>query len=265
MWSKNPRARERLAFVVPSEPLDRSAGSGLGEPSRFDPTAFKPASFDAPVAERGGRPLLEAKPSAIDGDSPDRHGRWFTRWDPRARTAALALLAGLAMVVAWWWWSGQPEPVQPVSEATLIGDEQVDPGLALDEVSGVVVVHVVGKVTNPGVVELPVGARVQDAIDAAGGATRDKALESVNLARPVVDGEQIVVGAAPDGASSSVISINSAGAEELDELPGVGPVIAERIVQWREENGPFSSIDELSEVSGIGPSIIEQIRDQVGM
>ena len=208
---------------------------------------------------------MDAKPSAIGADTPHRQVRWFLRWDPRARKAALALLAGLAMVVAWWWWSGQPEPVQPVSQTPLTGEEQIDPGLALDEVSGVVVVHVVGKVATPGVVELPVGARVQDAIDAAGGATREKALESVNLARPVVDGEQIVVGAAPDGTSSSVISINSAGVEELDELPGVGPVIAERIVQWREENGPFTSIDELSEVSGIGPSIIEQIRDQVGM
>ena len=260
MWSKNLRARERLALLAPAEPLDRARGSAPRAASDFES-----AAFDAPLAQRGGHPLVEAAPSAIGGDTPDRHGRWFTRWDPRARTAALALFAGLAMVVAWWWWSGQPEPVQSVSESALTGEEQIDPGLALDEVSAVVVVHVVGKVADPGVVELPMGSRVQDAIDAAGGATRERALESVNLARPVVDGEQIVVGAAPDATSSSVISINSAGVEELDELPGVGPVIAERIVQWREENGPFSSIDELSEVSGIGPSIIEQIRDQVGM
>ncbi len=260
MWSKNPRARERLAILVPSEPAYRPMGSGSRDATHVDP-----ASFDAPIAERGGHPLLEATPSAMGGDPSLRRPRWFTHWDRRARTAALVLLAGLAVVVAWWWWSGQPEPIQPVSEDVLIGDAQVDPRLTLEEVSGLVLVHVVGKVTNPGVVELPAGARVQDAIDAAGGATREKALESVNLARPVIDGEQIIVGAAPDGTPSSVISINSAGAEELDELPGVGPVIAERIVQWREENGPFSSVDELSEVSGIGPSIIEQIRDQVGM
>ena len=209
---------------------------------------------------------MDASPASLGApEDPPTRLRWFTTWDPRARKAALGLLAGLSVVIAWWWWSGQPETVQPISDTTAVDAEAIAVDGPLREVSAVVVVHVVGKVADPGLVELPMGARVHDAIEAAGGATKDKALESVNLARPVVDGEQIVVGEPIAGAASSTMSINTASAEELDELPGIGPVIAERIVQWREENGPFTSIDELGEVSGIGPSIIEQIRDQVGM
>lgn len=198
----------------------------------------------------------------MDAESTDSESgrRWFTSWDPRARKAALAMLAGLGLVIAWWWWSGQPEPIQPVEESMeVMGD------VPLEEVGGVVLVHVVGDVVEPGIVELPDGARVNDAIEAAGGATKPKALASVNLARLVVDGEQIVVGVTSGEQSSGTISINSASAQELDELPGVGPVIAERIVQWRETNGPFRSIDELTEVSGIGPAMLEQLRGQVGM
>jgi competence protein ComEA len=258
MWSKHPRVQERLALVAPSQPTPGLASTD-GEGSQFD----------APAAQRAGHRLLDAAPAAFattskDEDADRKLPRWFATWDPRARKAALALIAALGLVVAWWWWSGQPEPVQSVGDVVQAGND-VDPGLALEEVSGEVLVHVVGKVAQPGVVELPIGSRVQDAIEAAGGATKVKALESVNLARPVVDGEQIVVGEASQAATSSTISINTASAGQLDELPGVGPVIAERIVQWREKNGPFTSIDELTEVSGIGTSMIEQIRDLAGM
>lgn len=131
--------------------------------------------------------------------------------------------------------------------------------------------HVVGSVKEPGLVRLPAGSRVDDAVKAAGGARSAKALSSVNLARQLVDGEQIVVGSAPgepasvtgaSGPGTGGISINSATAAELEDLPGVGPVLAERIVQWRTANGPFRSIDELGEVSGIGDSVLGQIRTQ---
>lgn len=250
MWSKHPRVTDRLAVIATAQ----------------SESGFVDSEFDAPPAQRGGRRLLEGSADAFarGDDNDDGKKRWFTAWDSRARKAALAVLAGLALVIAWWWWSGQPQAVQSVGDSIEVSGD-VDLGLALEEVSGTVLVHVVGKVTQPGVVELPIGSRVQDAIEAAGGATKDKALESVNLARPVVDGEQIIVGAPADSAQSSTISINSADAARLQELPGVGPVIAERIVQWREKNGPFQSIDELTEISGIGPSMIEQIRDMVGM
>lgn len=254
MWSKHPRVNDRLSGVTEST---RAQAASLDD-------------FDAPLAQRGGHRLLEGAPEAFDVDAPGEESRflprWFLRWDPRARKAALLLLAALAVVVAWWWWSGQPAPVQTPTGSALTGElAGTDPELSLQVESGTVLVHVVGKVVEPGVVELPIGSRVQDAIQAAGGATKDKALESVNLARPVVDGEQIVVGAPADGTTPSTISINSANADQLDELPGVGPAIAGRIVQWREANGPFTSIDQLTEVSGIGPSILEQIRDLVSM
>lgn len=249
MWSKPARIHDRLSSVT----------QGVTSRHAID------EDFDAPMAQRGSHRLFDAQPGALESDADQdaerQLPRWYAGWDPRARKAALVLIAGLAVVIAWWWWSGQPEPVQTSADVST----DVDPELTLEAVTGTVVVHVVGKVEQPGVVELPLGSRVQDAIEAVGGATKDKALESVNLARPVVDGEQIIVGVPTDGATSSKISINSASVDQLDELPGVGPAIAERIVKWREENGPFTSIDELTEVSGIGPSILEQIRDQASM
>lgn len=148
-----------------------------------------------------------------------------------------------------------------------------------------VLVHVVGQVRRPGVVRLPAGARVEQALDAAGGATRKADLVRVNLARLVVDGEQIVVpgpgepiaGAAPapgagtgtaggSGAGpspASPVDLNTASLEQLDGLPGVGPVLAQRIVDWRSQNGRFSTVDELGEVSGIGEKVLERLRPLV--
>lgn len=248
MWSRHPRVGDRLTVLARSTSVGGEDG------------------FQAPPAQRGTQRLLDAAPGALvaaDADDDASTRRWFTRWDSRARRAALVLLAPLALIVVWWWWSGQPEPVR--SPETVIAGDGIDPTLDLEEVSGNVLVHVVGTVAQPGVVELPIGSRVRDAIEAAGGATKNKALESVNLARQVVDGEQIVVGVVVDGGSSPVISLNSSDTDRLQELPGVGPVIAQRIVQWRQENGPFRSVDELTEVSGIGPSMVEQIRDLVSM
>jgi competence protein ComEA len=138
-----------------------------------------------------------------------------------------------------------------------------------------VLVHVVGSVKRPGVVSLAAGARVLDAVSAAGGAGRKADLSLLNLARPVVDGEQIRVpahgedpavvgGAAPaPGTVAGKVNLNSADESALDTLPGVGPVLAGRIVQWRIENGRFTSVDELAEVTGIGEHVLEGLRDLV--
>lgn len=136
---------------------------------------------------------------------------------------------------------------------------------------GEVVVHVVGEVRRPGVVRLPIGSRIEDAVAAAGGVTKRRAADSVNLARVLVDGEQVVVreqgvAAPPVDAgptAAAVVDLNAATADVLDGLPGIGPVIAARIIAWRAANGPFRSVDELSEVSGIGDAILGQIRSLV--
>ncbi|PRY50922.1 competence protein ComEA [Knoellia remsis] len=152
------------------------------------------------------------------------------------------------------------------------------------------VVHVVGQVAKPGVYSMPPGARVTDAVRAAGGATRGADLAAVNLARAVVDGEQIVVpkpgevvaggaagaggtagaggGGAPGASgggsgSGGTVSLNTADLAALESLPGVGPVLAQRILDWRTENGRFTTVEELGEVSGIGEKLLAQITPKV--
>jgi competence protein ComEA len=136
--------------------------------------------------------------------------------------------------------------------------------------SSEVVVHVAGLVRRPGLVRLPSGSRVADAVAAAGGVTRTRAADSVNLARVLVDGEQIVVGSgvAASGtgtapATAGPTDLNTADATALELLPGIGPVLAGRIIAWRTANGPFRSIDELGEVSGIGDAILALLRPVV--
>ncbi|WP_068213823.1 ComEA family DNA-binding protein, partial [Rathayibacter tanaceti] len=136
-------------------------------------------------------------------------------------------------------------------------------------------VHVAGEVAAPGLYLLSPGARVADAVAAAGGFRESAERAAVNLARKLVDGEQIVVpaaGAPPaasggaasgDSAAGSVLSLSTATAAQLEELPEVGPSTAAKIVAYREENGPFTSVDQLLEVPGIGEKTLEAFRDQV--
>ncbi|KGM02387.1 ComEA family DNA-binding protein [Cellulomonas cellasea] len=141
-----------------------------------------------------------------------------------------------------------------------------------------VVVHVVGQVARPGIVELPEGSRVTDALTAAGGPSSSADLAGLNLARVLVDGEQVAVVAAgeaapavpagpgPGGEAASAagpLDLNTADAGALDELPGIGPVLAGRIVAWREEHGRFRSLDELADVEGIGPALLERLTPMV--
>jgi competence protein ComEA len=140
--------------------------------------------------------------------------------------------------------------------------------------SGQVAVHVAGRVRHPGLVRLPAGSRVQDAITAAGGVTSGADLDAVNLARKLTDGEQVRVPGpgdpappSPDGAAgpatpSAPLDLNTATVEQLDTLPGVGEVTAGRIVAYRSAH-PFTTVDELLEVPGIGQGRFEQLKDLV--
>ncbi|MBT2518908.1 ComEA family DNA-binding protein [Streptomyces sp. ISL-90] len=144
-------------------------------------------------------------------------------------------------------------------------------------------VHVLGAVAKPGLVELAAGSRVVDAVAAAGGFTVEADPAGVNLARPVVDGEQLVVlaiGEAPPpgpvaGASAgssgagppgdAVVHLNTADLAALDTLPRIGPALAQRIIDWRDANGPFTSVDQLLEVAGIGDAVFAGLADRVGL
>jgi competence protein ComEA len=142
--------------------------------------------------------------------------------------------------------------------------------------STTIVVDVAGKVRRPGIATLPLGARVVDALEAAGGVRKGVRLGSLNLARVLTDGEQVLVGvpaaagvaasaagAPASGAAAPMVNINTAAQSELETLPGVGPVTAQAILQWRTENGAFTAVDELLEVSGIGEATLAKIAPYV--
>ena len=155
-------------------------------------------------------------------------------------------------------------PEAPTGEFSVSADE------TSNEVSQqFLYVHVVGEVESPGMYQLPTGARLVDAVFAAGGLTEEADNSSVNLARELTDGEQIIVfsisqeGEAAGTTASGLVSLNRAGDKELEELPGIGPALAGRIVAWREANGGFKSVQDLLKVSGIGESLLSGVVDLV--
>jgi len=170
----------------------------------------------------------------------------------------VAVIAALAAAGYLWMARPRPEPAQASSSPSATLSAPTPTTQAAAEV----VVDVSGKVRRPGVFTLPSGARVADAIKAAGGVRPGTATGSLNLARKVVDGEQIPVGiraptpAGPvpptSGGPGNPIDLNAATADQLDALPGVGPVLAQRIVAYRTQHGGFRTVDQLQEVSGIG-------------
>jgi competence protein ComEA len=201
----------------------------------------------------------------------------------RERLAALSRgeLVGLVALLAvtlggagLWYVRSLPRPVE-VSTAPSGGGASA-PTSAIPSPEIVVLVDVAGWVREPGVYEFTEGARVIDAIDAAGGARPGALLQALNLAAPLADGTQVLVpregqeGVAPPPVSGGavaggLVNVNTATATELEELPGIGEVIAQAIVDYRTENGPFASVDQLLDVSGIGDATLEDIRDLVSV
>jgi competence protein ComEA len=193
----------------------------------------------------------------------------IVRWWGIGRT--LGAVSASVLVCAVVYWAVRVEP--PAVESSI--PSAVSSSLAPSVVA--ITVHVGGEVVNPGVYSLPPGARVVDAVTAAGGVTAKAELDAINLAAPLVDAIQVLVPrkgvsprrqpsgvASPVGPSGSLlVNINTASLTELDALPGVGPSTAKAIVDTREKKGSFASVDDLLDVPGIGPAKLAQIRDLV--
>ncbi|WP_434095167.1 helix-hairpin-helix domain-containing protein [Streptomyces eurythermus] len=227
--------------------------------------------------ERAGLALRERMPVWLQA----RYGV-----ERRAVVALAVVLVAAAVIAGQHFWSGRTQSVSapqvvraqasfPKKEetATTAGSASATPGAEI-------VVDVGGKVRKPGILRLPSGARVADALRAAGGVRPGVSTEGLNRARFLVDGEQVLVGvpagaAAPAGSAAgqltgaagpgpaAPVSLNTATADQLDTLPGVGPVLARHIIDYRTQHGGFRSVDELREVNGIGDSRFTDLRDLV--
>jgi competence protein ComEA len=197
----------------------------------------------------------------------------------RDRLAALSSRELVSLVVvtivvlggaALWYLRSLPKPVE-VRAAT-----GPPPAPTSSPSPSILIVHVAGEVRHPGVYEFHSGDRVVDAIRSAHGPRKDANLDALNLAAPLTDGEQVLVpgrdAAAVPGATGSgstgagaaaLININTASEADLEELPGIGPVLAQRIVDYRTEHGPFPTVDTLDDVSGIGPATMDDLRELI--
>lgn len=299
-------ARRRLAALAAEF---EAAGAGH-EP-------LQQGGHSAPADERHGasrvefwdEPALDASTSTGPAPAPGRHRAaervaQLGQWQLSSHHLAVLALGFAVLVAAAAWWSLRSDPsADPVPVATrsapaapssasagavpaVPGAAPAVPGADAPQTAASaateqppLVVDVTGKVRRPGIVELPPGARVVDALHAAGGPRPGVDTSGLNLARPLVDGEQIVVGvdvpqlpppppssgSAPGSppAPTSRVDLNTATQEQLEALPGIGPVTATAILSWRTENGPFTSVDQLLEVSGIGDATLADIEPYV--
>ncbi|MFK0235879.1 helix-hairpin-helix domain-containing protein [Streptomyces vinaceus] len=196
--------------------------------------------------------------------------------EPRTVAAVGVVLAAAVAFGAQQYWTARPQPVTvppvPAPATAPAAAESPGPPAAAGGGGGRIVVDVSGKVRDPGVRRLPAGARVEDALAAAGGVRPGTDVSGLNRARVLVDGEQVVVGAPPPpapgggaggGGGAGPLSLGTATVEQLDGLPGVGPVLAQHIVEFRTARGGFRSVEELRQVDGIGERRFADLRKLV--
>ena len=274
-WSSTDRGSPDRGTTGPGSAgnrLSAAFGSGSG---LLDVTPLV-----SPDAERGD-------PGPYDPQAPSR-----LRWRTGRRAAALLCLLAFVLL-GWFWWqaaNGAAE-VSPLSSTSADADDvpaseptgesspatDESPGEAEGETPGSVIVHVAGAVRRSGIVELPRGSRLHEAIEAAGGSAPDADSHQLNLAAVLEDGQKILVprkgetlppGADPAGggdgqpgpdgtaATAGKVNINTAGVDQLATLPRVGPVLAQRIVEWRAQHGNFRRVEELDAVNGVGPKML---------
>jgi competence protein ComEA len=200
------------------------------------------------------------QPTAEDEPATVREVLSEARVDPGHRGVVALVVVGLvaAVLAGALLLRGRPSE-QPVAPPPVVGTSATGgPELVVD---------VAGRVRHPGLVRLPSGARVDDALRAAGGVLPGTSTGTLNLAAKVQDGQQVLVadGAAASSSAggSAQLDLNTASAQDLDALPGIGPVLADRIVSWRTEHGRFGSVDQLREVSGIGESKYQSLKAKV--
>lgn len=244
-------------------------------PTEPEPPAPRPV---APLVPAPGRHAARRRGAVVDGLVPEPLRGRVALGPAQLAVVAVLVAAGLG-VTTWWVVRSDPAPVAPVAPvatqpqgalATPSGGVPGAPGTK--EQADTVTIDVAGKVRRPGIAVLDPGARVVDALKAAGGVRPGVDLSGLNLARLLVDGEQILVGiaapaaavppavsAAPGAPASSgpLVNINTAAITELETLPEVGPVTAQAIITWREDNGGYTAIEELLEVDGIGEATLE--------
>lgn len=182
----------------------------------------------------------------------------------RAQIAVYTALAIVGLMLGSRWISSAGEDASASAGGSQAFAEEG--GGDLKTTGGDLVVHVAGAVADPGVYRMPPGSRVNDAIERAGGVTREAAPGAINLAAPLADGQQVqVLAKTPDAAGGATaagdgpISLGTATAEDLDTIEGIGPVTAAAILEFRDQNGGVSSIDDLDQVSGIGPATMEAL------
>ncbi|MCW2899339.1 MAG: competence protein ComEA helix-hairpin-helix repeat protein [Streptosporangiaceae bacterium] len=306
-------ASDRLRDVLGRLPIEglrppEPFGHGLGGP-RPRQEAAAPRPWNAPpaaflrsgprpprevadsgaVAEAGGLPDPRTALGA-EGDGgavPSLEGRLDPGLPGAKALAAVAIVAAIVAGGYLWMSRPAPEPAPEPAAATLAGSPMrsvgspATPTPAGSASAGTVVVHVAGKVRRPGVVTLPAGARVGDAIRAAGGLRPGAGTGTLNLARRLVDGEQIPVGvpgatpappagtagpamgSTPGAGAGTPLDLNAATVEQFQQLPGVGPVLAQRIVDYRTQHGGFRGVEQLRDVSGIGERRFADLKDLV--
>ncbi|TGA90476.1 ComEA family DNA-binding protein [Streptomyces sp. MZ04] len=285
------------------------AGGGVGLRSGAPPDARReaPSAAGRPAPEPAVRPDTEPPVRGRAGLAVrERLPLWLQLRCGLERRSLIALAAVLVLATvfaAQHFWAGRTLPVRAPEVVRAASDGEAEPspspgvpppesgsgrtvagstagaeGSAGGEAGGGIVVDISGKVRSPGILRLPAGSRVADALKAAGGVRPGADTDGLNRARLLIDGEQVVVGApgvapavpgagvaaGPTGASPAApVGLNTATAEQLDGLPGVGPVLAQHIIDYRTEHGGFRSVDELREVNGIGDRRFADLRNLV--
>jgi competence protein ComEA len=265
-----PRWADRDPQVQARQRLEQMMAKASASVARADPDDVD----DEPWVDLSSRGAAAGPARAEPWWRRGRPGRLVERWIPDAAAArrrlpvalvlSIAVAAAVAVGLALTAGGGSRElpPDLPAAHTSPVPETRT-------AATGTIVVSVVGRVGHPGLVNLSDGARVADAVQAAGGPLPGVDLAGLNLARRLTDGEQVNVGVPPPADSPpgagvpTKVDLNSASLAELDTLPGVGSVTAQRVMDWRTRHGRFTRVDQLREVDGIGPARFAQLKDLV--